>query len=261
MTRTKDYAGIKLHHLTFIKPTSERYKYAVIWEALCDCGNTCYTIPNGKTMSCGKKCVTNIKNWAGKKYNMLTFIRPTDERTDHGIVWELLCDCGNLTYAIPFDIAAQHKKSCGCNRSNVAKENGKKNTWSRKYDCIISSARRVWMSSTYRKDCDFEVFFRISQEPCYYCGRLPHRTFNVAIKSRSGQRNALRYKNEDQLTYGNFTYNGLDRVDNAKGHSEDNIVPCCYSCNKSKSDLTFDEFIAHIERMYQHTRRFRKPST
>jgi len=29
---------------------------------------------------------------------------------------------------------------------------------------------------------------------------------------------------------------GLDRIDNKKGHSTDNVVPCCHSCNTARND-------------------------
>lgn len=35
---------------------------------------------------------------------------------------------------------------------------------------------------------------------------------------------------------------GCDRVDNNKGHTKDNVVPCCRICNTARSDIfTFDE--------------------
>lgn len=29
---------------------------------------------------------------------------------------------------------------------------------------------------------------------------------------------------------------GFDRIDNSKGHSRDNVVPCCYACNCARND-------------------------
>lgn len=37
---------------------------------------------------------------------------------------------------------------------------------------------------------------------------------------------------------------GLDRLDNSKGHTRDNVVPCCSSCNSVRMDhFSFDEMI------------------
>lgn len=35
---------------------------------------------------------------------------------------------------------------------------------------------------------------------------------------------------------------GLDRIDNTKGHTKDNVVPCCYTCNTARSkNFTHEE--------------------
>lgn len=37
---------------------------------------------------------------------------------------------------------------------------------------------------------------------------------------------------------------GLDRVENAKGYTIDNVVPCCLAANKAKMAMSHDEFVA-----------------
>jgi hypothetical protein len=37
---------------------------------------------------------------------------------------------------------------------------------------------------------------------------------------------------------------GLDRVDSSKGYEIDNVVPCCYPCNRMKMDSSVSEFIS-----------------
>ena len=35
---------------------------------------------------------------------------------------------------------------------------------------------------------------------------------------------------------------GLDRIDNTKGHTKDNVVPCCYACNTARgNNFSFEE--------------------
>lgn len=42
---------------------------------------------------------------------------------------------------------------------------------------------------------------------------------------------------------------GLDREDNSKGYSIDNIIPCCKHCNRMKSTMGKTEFIERIKKI------------
>lgn len=39
-------------------------------------------------------------------------------------------------------------------------------------------------------------------------------------------------------------YNGIDRIDNAKGYTIENSVTCCKRCNFAKRNMSYDEFIS-----------------
>jgi 5-methylcytosine-specific restriction endonuclease McrA len=88
---------------------------------------------------------------------------------------------------------------------------------------------------------NYRTMYCIMQLPCYYCGSAPWRVFNGA-----------KYK-KDRSQYakdnGDFIYNGLDRIDSSLGHTYNNIVPCCYNCNSSKSNHTLIEFLEWIDRL------------
>lgn len=44
------------------------------------------------------------------------------------------------------------------------------------------------------------------------------------------------------------TSTGLDRIDNSKGYSIDNVLPCCTSCNRTRGDrFTVDETLKIIQ--------------
>lgn len=42
---------------------------------------------------------------------------------------------------------------------------------------------------------------------------------------------------------------GIDRIDNEKGYSIDNCVPCCIICNRMKRSLSQKEFINHCKKI------------
>jgi len=244
MRKPTDWTGIKLHHLTFKKPSDKQTKGRIKWDLECDCGKIISVFPGnvrtGHNKSCGCMKQTTAKDWSGIKRDRLTFIRPTDRRNDNCIVWEALCDCGNITLAVP-GTAGKDTKSCGClsteNRIKVGQE-------SRKYSPMISSARIVWKNNLRDGNIGFDEFFRLSQLPCEYCGRPPTITWNISFSNKN--------VSETQKLYGDFTYNGLDRIDSSQGHILGNVVPCCYPCNMAKGDMTTEEFILHNERQYLH---------
>jgi hypothetical protein len=75
-----------------------------------------------------------------------------------------------------------------------------------------------------------EQFFQMMQLPCYYCGILPSQVHTHG-------------------TWHPFIYNGIDRMDNDKGYTLENVVPCCKVCNRAKRDLPLKDFIEWIQRI------------
>jgi hypothetical protein len=181
------------------------------------------------------------KDWTGQKYHSLTFLTPTDRRSGKSVMWEALCDCGNITVVRPVDVVKGHTRGCGCQKLKGAVERGK---LTRKFDPRISSARAVWRR-TYNDGLSFENFLRLSQLNCHYCNSAPSRIYNLASKN-------YRYTSDLQKLEGNFTFNGLDRVDNKLGHNIENVVPCCAKCNYMKMDQTQEEFFAHMRKILAH---------
>ena len=191
-----------------------------------------------------------IKDRTGEKYNKLTFIKPSNRRTLSGhALWQCLCECGSLTDKIPAEVINGKVKSCGCEQGSGA-------VYRRKYSPLISTARVVF--SRYRsfdkrtfgsnETCiDFDVFFAISQQDCFYCGASPSMTYNVAISRQKRAR-----VSDEQREQGYFTYNGLDRIDSSMGHVSNNVVACCAKCNRMKMDDDMEDFISHAKRIASH---------
>ena len=39
---------------------------------------------------------------------------------------------------------------------------------------------------------------------------------------------------------------GLDRIDNSKPHTPDNVVTCCEKCNTKRGNKSYEEFLKEI---------------
>ena len=250
--KSKNWADQKFGRLTFIEPTSKRRNRKIVWKLLCDCGNVCEIegtkVATGRIKSCG--CLGDMApllDMKGKKYWRLTFTG-NFRKEKKGFKQEAICDCGNLIWKYPSAITSGNTKSCGCllaeHHASLSDRN-KANPIGRKFEPIISSARAIFHKTYNDSDLTFEDFFRLSQFPCHYCGDAPSNTYNIA---HSRQKWGV---SQNQIDNGTFIYNGLDRKDSSKGHTLENVVPCCWPCNQAKMGSTEQDFLNRIRMIYE----------
>jgi 5-methylcytosine-specific restriction endonuclease McrA len=71
-----------------------------------------------------------------------------------------------------------------------------------------------------------EEFRKITEQHCRYCGTAPAQ--------------------EHCAGYGAYRYNGVDRKNNEEGYTLENVVPCCYRCNRAKGKDTVEKFEAWL---------------
>lgn len=180
--------------------------------------------------------MTNRKDLSGQKFGRFTVIEFDNTKTNR-VHYRCLCDCGNERIVLAQNLVGGKSRSCGCLK--VANITSRKRT-----DPILVTAKKVWRNR-YSDGCSFEEFFRVSQQPCYYCGSPPSNHSFAYTKSHP-----LTKRSPEWAALCQWTYNGLDRIDSSKNHSENNIVPCCWACNWSKSDRSTEEFKIWIEKVY-----------
>lgn len=88
-----------------------------------------------------------------------------------------------------------------------------------------------YRQSAKRRNLDFKItkqdFLEMRQKPCFYCGGEPSGRI---ITNKQGQKRGL--------------WNGLDRIDNNRNYTIENLVPCCSMCNKMKSKFQVTTFLA-----------------
>jgi len=75
---------------------------------------------------------------------------------------------------------------------------------------------------------------------------------------RRGRTFSLSYEDFKDLVLSPCSYcgdgpaKGIDRVDNEKGYSAQNSIPCCHHCNRMKWTHSSEYFLQHIEKIYKH---------
>jgi len=74
-------------------------------------------------------------------------------------------------------------------------------------------------------ELSFEKWSELVQSPCFYCGIVHHKPSKI---------------------------NGIDRVDNDKGYTINNSVPCCWPHNHMKQELSMYEFIGNCVNVTSH---------
>lgn len=206
----------RFHRLTVVE---ECFGYKTKhWKCICDCGKEKIISRNhlmrGTTKSCG--CFSNEIN-KSRRLSLLgqRFKKLKVIKEQDKGMWFCECDCGGSKIVSTKHLRNKNIISCGCIRKRSKNKRE-------------ATARIIWSNVYSDSNLTFEQFFDKSQLNCYYCGIIPSRV------------------------YKEFTYNGLDRIDNSKGHTDDNTVPCCTDCNYSKRDRSLDDFELWVDLIYTH---------
>lgn len=170
------------------------------------------------------------KNEINNVYGKLTVLRRGKNVRNikfRGAFWECLCECGNIVHVSGGNLRSGATKSCGCNHyTGITLEAGEA-----EFRQVIINYKRHAKNRGYSWKLSSEFAKKTMAKDCYYCGSKPSNT----KKSKTNR--------------GDFHYNGIDRVDNTKDYTEDNVVPCCCICNRMKSDIKYSDFIMHIKKV------------
>lgn len=176
----------------------------------CDIARGCFTLLTGETSKC-EECLL-VANTSEKKriktrqtlHNALNTVEHTSQ--------QICVGCGKdfEKYMTRYNRPSKVCKSC--NKSQK-KQDDKRSDRVRNYKIEkINNLPRYYkeyitgaIERGYSIEIQFEDFKDLVLKPCYYCKIIKENEIN-----------------------------GVDRVDNSKGYSKDNCVPCCSVCNRMK---------------------------
>lgn len=152
--------------------------------------------------------------------------------------WGCLCDCGQRVAVRGRELDRGNTRSCGCLSREIRKAQGGLNR------LPYGHASRNELLGSYKKSARdrghewsllAEDFFRLVASPCAYCGVEP----NLVRKPNAG-------------VNGEFTYTGIDRIDNQFGYALANVTACCWDCNRAKGKLGLADFLTWVGRLSSH---------
>lgn len=97
---------------------------------------------------------------------------------------------------------------------------------------LYSSYKHSSKSRNITFNLSFDKFKKLISSSCHYCSSPP----------------SSQYKNKCY----NLTYNGIDRIDNNIGYENNNVVTCCWFCNKMKHNMTHEDFVNRVIMIYEN---------
>lgn len=229
MTKEIDITGQKFNRLTATRKIDGRK-----WLFVCDCGTEVVkgkrNVLDGKTGSCGclirERKQNQREDVTGQRFGKLIAIEYSHSVKKHGTdaIWRWKCDCGNEILSRPSVVKLGNTRSCS--KSCGSKIDGNDPRFFRqKYMTYVSNDLKLGREFS----LTLEEFIEITSKDCHYCGEPP--SAYVRTRTKRG------------------LMNGIDRVDSSKGHTKDNIVPCCAMCNFMKGTFGYEEFLTKIRKI------------
>ena len=247
------------------------------WMCKCECGNTVIAIGTdirkGHIKSCGcflQDTLHNIKfiDLTGQKFGRWTVLYQTNDHINpsgrHIIMWHCKCECGNEKDVSRSALTSGASQSCGC-------------LWLEKVSCTDETLRQydnghnligkvcqcckrmLSIDNYYNESTNIDGYSSV----CKYCQRysLEHR---YQVYKRNAKKRNLIFEIEkcdfDILTtqpcyycgeysgeYFDKPFSGLYRIDSSTGYTINNVVPCCETCNKMKSNYDIHDWLNKIK--------------
>jgi hypothetical protein len=175
----------------------------------------------------------NVVDRVGQRYGKLTVIARAGSKGT-AAAWRCRCDCGGEKTTTSNCLRGGYARSCGCSRKTGP---GSRPSYRSGFPPGSSAKRHVlktYRGAARRRGLEWalpeDLFFVLVEATCHYCGAAP------ATRSAPSRN-------------GHFLYNGIDRINNAVGYVETNVVTCCSVCNHAKKDMPYEAFLQWIERL------------
>lgn len=160
----------------------------------------------------------------GKRFYRKIVLGLHENRIGRHLAWKVSCDCGNNYVATTQSVRrGKHCEQCAYKGERPYR---RKRPYEAQYNIFLGRAR-------YPVTITYEQFLELTKEDkCHYC------------KAEIGWQ---QYRIHSEGSASN-----LDRKDNTKGYSLDNVVVCCPRCNYGKNRyFTYEEWVVMTRALAQ----------
>jgi 5-methylcytosine-specific restriction endonuclease McrA len=187
-----------------------------------------------------------IKDIAGQRFGRFQVLSCAGKSRFGTYNWNCRCDCGTEKVVDGSSLRCGKTISCGCWMLDE-----KKQRYQRRRDqglsrgtgfrMLVNDYKRGAKLRKHSWNLSEDLVAEITKATCVYCGRPPSLTYKSLTKGAA------------------WLYNGIDRVDNARGYEPDNVVPCCKRCNLMKGRMTVAEFLQAVAAVTKFQRQPESP--
>lgn len=215
------------------------------------CGPSPREWPDGPTTESPPSPAINSqsKDLLGRRFGALRVVafvgyRGTPTKHAH---WACVCDCGKPREVRATRLLRGSVESCAACAKTSAAARGAETRAFPGNEVAIRMVIATYKENARRRG----LLFSLSDEGmrgllagrCYYCDSPPS-----SVRTSKSRRASI-------------TYNGIDRLNNAGGYTSENVVSCCAACNFAKREMSVEQFLQHIAKIFHHTQEARCEST
>jgi hypothetical protein len=182
------------------------------------------------------------KNLLGRRFGALRVVAFAGYRgtpTQHAH-WTCVCDCGKPRGVRATRLLRGSVVSCApCAKASAAARGAETRAFPGN-EAAIRMVIATYKENARRRGLPFslsdERMRGLLSGRCYYCDSPPS-----SVRTSKSRRASV-------------TYNGIDRLNNAGGYTPENVVSCCMACNFAKREMSVEQFLEHIAKIFHHTR-------
>jgi hypothetical protein len=157
------------------------------------------------------------------KYFILEKIVVSKKR---GNTYKYRCMCGKERISNADSIRKNSNNTrCRCSEADTFDQMALVQIWNKYKHCAKRKSIKFSLSKA--------KLYELVQGNCHYCSRPPSNSFHRHGDTRI------------------FKYNGLDRKNNEE-YSDNGCVSCCWECNDTKGNRTYEEFLTYIKTVHNN---------